>query len=52
MGVSLRPSPVFATKVVRGLEGVEAMIKPCRRSIERKKVGRKNSVSECVFSGF
>ena len=34
MGVSLRPRPVFATKVVRGLEGVDAMIKPCNEPIE------------------
>ena len=43
-GVSLRPSPVFAMNVVRGLEGVDAMIKPCKRSIEEYRIGGMDSV--------
>ena len=34
VGVILRPSPVFAMKVVRGLEGVEAIINPPWRQVK------------------
>lgn len=48
VGVSLRPSPVFAMKAVRGLEGVEAMIKPCKDQLRRRNLGEMLEGVFCV----